>query len=392
MVFRFVTFLIAIHFSASVFAQPERNQHNFAQTYFGVQTDFTPQAGLFSSLGTLRFNLGGFHFWKHADFYVSFPLTTIGPKSPEYDEGVLTGGRYLPLALGQSTLTPFAGVYWSTPSLKINNGSELQKNNVGIESGFYCSIGKSITAELFGRYTFGQTVTYPLVESTETQLTMPRITLSVSIKKYLDTTAGLSTENGRNWVKKRTAELSDQNKLSGFSAGVGISANIQLSPFDFLDDDLGFPSQAPNSIFPDFGIGYYFFKPDMGVRLSYRPMKISNTAYTNSYSLNQQRILIEVFKFLFDYKGFAPFLGLGVGADYTNFTLEMDGKSSLTEKSWLPSYALVFGWDIRPSRVDTWYLRTNLRYILQGTQKGLNLGEHYLEVNFIQFVLYPGRI
>lgn len=394
MVFRrfSLTLFVLVSVMCLAYGQSGRNQHNFAQTYFGVQTDFMPGLGEFNPLGAFRFNIGGLHFWKHADFYVSFPLTTLGPANPEYSEGVLTGARYLPLALGEKAVSPFVGTYWCTPSLKLNNGAELQKNNVGMEAGIYLSLGRSLTGELQGRYNFGQSVDYPLPESQSLNLTMPEWTISFSLKKYIDTTVGLSSEAGKKWIEKREQELTEEKKLSVFSAGIGLSANIQLSPFNFLDPELGLPKQAPNALFPDIGIGYYFYQPDMGIRLSYRPMNLSNAGYGSDYSFQQHRLLIEGFKFLFDYNGFAPFLGLGVGADYGNLSLSTGGEMAISESEWLNSYAIVFGWDIRPSRVDTWYLRTNLRYIYQNSAAEIKIGEQHLEVNFIQFVIYPGRI
>jgi hypothetical protein len=375
-----------------MYAQTGRNQHNFAQTYFGIQADYMHGSADFQPLGALRFNIGGLHFWKHADFYVSFPITTLGPSNPEYSEGVLTGARFLPIPLGSGKINPFIGGYWSTPSLEINKGPELQKNNGGFEGGLYFLLGRSLSGEITGRYTAGQSVRYPLSESQFSDLTMPEWTLSFSLKKYIDTTAGLSSEAGKKWVKERRQELTVEKKLNVFSAGIGLSANIQLSPFNFIDSDLGLPKQGPNTLFPDIALGYYFYQPDMGIRLSYRPMNLANTGYDSDYSFQQHRLLFEGFKFLFDYNGFAPFLGLGVGADYGNLSLSTNGEKAISETEWLNSYAIVFGWDIRPSRVDTWYLRTNLRYIYQNSGTEINLGEEHLEVNFIQFVIYPGRI
>lgn len=390
--YKYVIALLAFLQVLQCHSQAQKNQHNFAQTYFGVQTDFMPGSDYFNPLGALRFNIGGLHFWKHADFYVSFPITTLGPSNPEYSEGVLTGGRYLPLALGKKSISPFIGAYWCTPSLVLNNGPELQKNNLGIEAGFYLLPGKSLTGELQARYNFGQSIEYPLPESQSLNLTMPEWTLSFSLKKYIDTTAGLSSEAGKKWVKERRQELTEEKKLNVFSAGIGLSANIQLSPFNFIDSDLGLPKQGPNTLFPDIALGYYFYQPDMGIRISYRPMNLANAGYESDYSFQQHRLLFEGFKFLFDYNGFVPFLGLGVGTDYGNLSLSTNGEKAISETEWLNSYAIVFGWDIRPSRVDTWYLRTNLRYIYQNSGTEINLGEEHLEVNFIQLVIYPGRI
>jgi len=373
-------------------SQTKKTQHSFANSYYGIQGDFAPASGDIAPLGMFRLNIGALHFWKYADFYISIPLVNLGPQEPDYNGGVLTGARFLPLSLGKKTISPFFGVYWCTPSIELTNGPEFQKNSLGMETGFYFAIGKSTTAEVLGRYNFGQSIEYPTPGPENISLTMPDWFFSFSLKRYLDFTAGNSSIAGQKWVAERSEELKSKNKLSVFSVGIGLSANIQLSPFDFISSGLGIPKQGPNRLFPDFGIGYYFYKPDMGVRISYRPMNLSNSGFGTDYSFQQHRLLAEGFKFLFDYNGFAPFLGLGAGADYGNLRLNTEGEKAISKSEWLNSYAIIFGWDIRPSRVDTWYLRTNLRYVLQDSDSAINLGEHHLEVNFIQFVLYPGRL
>lgn len=59
------------------------------------------------------------------------------------------------------------------------------------------------------------------------------------------------------------------------------------------------------------------------------------------------------------------------------------------------SPGIIFGWDIVPSPLETWVLRTNLRYY--PLQKVKNpTGEisrvDQFEFNIIQLVIYPNRI
>jgi hypothetical protein len=75
--------------------------------------------------------------------------------------------------------------------------------------------------------------------------------------------------------------------------------------------------------------------------------------------------------------------------------LEVDGQQVLHDISDAkPGYGLVFGWDIRPNRLQSWILRTNLRWF---PNLNLNVGEagsvsfDNIEFNFIQLVIYPGR-
>jgi hypothetical protein len=53
------------------------------------------------------------------------------------------------------------------------------------------------------------------------------------------------------------------------------------------------------------------------------------------------------------------------------------------------------GWDIRPVRTEWWLLRTKLRYspkLELEVTPGQSVAFDHLEFNFIQFVMYPGRL
>ena len=111
-------------------------------------------------------------------------------------------------------------------------------------------------------------------------------------------------------------------------------------------------------------------------------------------SVNRQSMLLEGYKFLVDYHGFAPYIGLGLSRE------TLSANSSLTPKPTVKNTeqwatAIVFGWDIRSSVLgDWWLLRTNLRYF---PRLQLNYGQNplsfqHLEFNFIQFVWYPQKM
>lgn len=64
-----------------------------------------------------RLTIGGIHFWGHADFYVTFPLSFLtlqdmpqGLNSLEVYQGVETGARLYPLRLKPKRLSPFLGL------------------------------------------------------------------------------------------------------------------------------------------------------------------------------------------------------------------------------------------------------------------------------------------
>jgi hypothetical protein len=103
---------------------------------------------------------------------------------------------------------------------------------------------------------------------------------------------------------------------------------------------------------------------------------------------------LESFKFLIDYHGFALFAGLNLS--YEQFSVhekEYQNLSTGTFDGIKPG--ITFGWDIRPNRLQTWYLRTNLRYfpnLFVTMPGGGSVHFEQLEFNFIQLVVFPGRM
>ncbi|MFM6925396.1 MAG: hypothetical protein ACKOU7_07815, partial [Ferruginibacter sp.] len=56
---------------------------------------------------------------------------------------------------------------------------------------------------------------------------------------------------------------------------------------------------------------------------------------------------------------------------------------------------LIAGWDIRPTRTDWWGVRTNIRFfpgLTLGMPGNSRMSMQQVELNFLQMILYPGRI
>ncbi|MBK9737090.1 MAG: hypothetical protein IPO92_19905 [Saprospiraceae bacterium] len=150
----------------------------------------------------------------------------------------------------------------------------------------------------------------------------------------------------------------------------------------------------PN-IFPEITAGYHFSKYDFILSANFRPIRQERNAFSFNQKLIRNSVGIEAYKFLFDYHGFAPFIGAGVM--YDNIKLvETDNTTDFTDERFtFTSPSLIFGWDIRPSkRADIWLLRTNLRYspFLEIDKNNKKISLQHLEFNFIQAVFYPQRI
>ena len=168
---------------------------------------------------------------------------------------------------------------------------------------------------------------------------------------------------------------------------IGTSTFVQ-ELYPFLDDK-SFPV-----IFPDVAVGYHFTRLDIVTAASFRPINQNRSAFGYEHEISRKSLNLEAYKFLGDYHGFVPYLGIGLGVE--RFTLvenEIGQGAKLREGADL-SPSIVFGWDIRPSvKGDWWILRTNLRYFpfLEIPYQGKSLSLQHMEFNFIQFVVYPQR-
>ena len=142
-------------------------------------------------------------------------------------------------------------------------------------------------------------------------------------------------------------------------------------------------------------LGYYLHKLDMNIGLSSRNMTESVEAYGIQHASERKSLALEVYKFLGDYHGFVPFVGLTLSKENLTFNNRdlREGNTWKTYTEEKPALGVIFGWDIRPTRSDWWILRTNLRYTPVSLQaEGKEVSFDYLEFNVIQFTMFPERL
>ncbi|MGB6037968.1 MAG: hypothetical protein WBG42_16955, partial [Cryomorphaceae bacterium] len=288
---------------------------------------------------------------------------------------------------------PFVGAQWITPELRIADGPLFETSRFGLEAGLNIAFGSFYTFELSAHHVFNNEVNYSLSREGRARFEAPDLGLSIALKKYFDTTANLSSENAKAYQKQRYDGFAKEGKLSTWNVAIGLSANVSVSDVPMLEAYDFMPDRPPLTVFPDVAVGYYRHKLDAGIRASWRPMVLADQAYGLDYHIRQNRLAIEGFKFLFDYKGFVPFVGFSVGNDFINVEIN-DGELPPVKDSYSAlSYGITFGWDIRPTETESWILRSNLRYLIQSDSNVdiANATGRNLEINFIQMVIYPGR-
>ena len=200
-------------------------------------------------------------------------------------------------------------------------------------------------------------------------------------------------ESGK--TKKMTEALEKRGGLNTFYLGVGLSSAFWLGESTYNTENRPYLTKYSTSILPDFSFGYYHHKWDMNLGLSYRNMSASTDAYGAVQFIDRQSLGVEVTKNLFDYNGFVPFIGPILSKENLGFTEFFEGQQFRDIDQRKLSFGLTFGWDIRPNRLTSWILRTNLRWypslnLAVDTSNAISFNN--LEFNFIQLIIYPGRM
>ena len=402
-------------FSTPTNAQDWEKRHAFAKAYFGAGAYYVPslQNGLIlnypltpgggatefsrSSFYTPSINIGATHFWGHADFYVSITTVDIKQINSQVDYsyrlGTFTGLRLYPYASRNGTIRPFLGYGFSpfrytqvSPQDNVGQFKHTKVNSI-VNTGISYQLPSCYIVLEYGINLNPALETY-MSPTASYYDAFPKSLLQLGVNWSIETTK--PTANSAN---KNANQFFSTSNANGAFIAVGPSSAFPTKKSTALrqfEDDMSMPI-----IFPDFAAGYHFTKSDFIVAAASRRTIQKRSAFNYTSRLQRQSLNIEGYKFLFDYHGFVPYLGAGIGRENLELTRTEFGNDldPVTEQIWSPN--IVFGWDIRPSvKGDWWILRTNLRYYpaLQLDLAEGALSQQHLEFNFIQLVVYPQRL
>ena len=376
-------------------------RHRFAQTTVGIDLSHGP-AGMNNEIGTklspllssfseARLLIGGTHFWGHADFYLAIPL--VRDKVSPFRTGVETGAKYYPFRLRYKSIVPFAGIAFAANTYSLADGPEKKWFSTPVSAGL-SYLSKAGLFEVYAAYDFHSSPGYYISPTQTASLRIPKARFGISYKRVFDTT--LSAE--KDWKSGRTKLLTDtlavMKRLDGITIGAGPSSSFFLtSPeADEATPSLGSHRDAP--LFADLAVGYYLHQPDLQIQVAYRSMHSKTSAYGSSQQLKRTSLAIEGFKFLLDYHGFCFFAGPSISREWWATDTNLSGRATETVKTQKIQPGIVLGWDIRPNRLQSMYLRTHLRWY-----PGMTVRNHegtiradQLEFNYIQLVIFPGRM
>lgn len=392
--------------AAQTYVEGGNTRHRFAQMNIGLSSRVFMPANSSRAMidkGVLSYSafdpslqnrllIGGTHFWGHTNFYLCFPLKQWGDN--EFSPSIETGAKVYPWRLESRKLRPSAGLAWLPSAYKSGEGAELIRQNLLLTAGLSYMSGQHLLELDFG-FIPKNNFQYYITPNIQLPVQAPNISFDLSYKWCFETTLGAE----KDWKSGRTAFLTDTlsslGDLNGFTVGVGISSAVLLKRAKYNTEERPFIGQHRFSdVYADVGIGYYWHKPDLQLNITYRQMKSELNAFDVKQLAQRRSIGIETFMFISDYHGFAPFVGLTASLEDLRFSEETP-LTQLSAKSNLFRPGIVLGWDIRPNDLQVWYLRTNLKWtpnLNLSIKEKRDISLDQLEINFIQLVVFPGRI
>jgi hypothetical protein len=371
---------------AQVYVDGGNTRHRFAQMTLGADARTFPADG--SSVGgTLheaRFIIGGTHFWGHADFFVAVPVRRFGD-SP-FRTRVETGARYYPWRLTRGAVRPWVGASLMSVQYRQGDGPILGRARWPLTAGLTYQTGDHLLSLGVGAVRY--TARYPDSPGSEIPITMHPRWFSLGYTRAFDVTTGAEPA----WKSGETAKSVERRladgTLGGFTIGIGPSSAFFSRASEHLRH-VGFAGQHRQpGFFADAGVGYHFARPDLHMGVAYRRNSSAVGAYGYAHEATRSAWTLETYKFLFDYNGFVPFVGPHLSYERLAVRGSVRGDATLWRGG------VTFGWDIRPDRLQSLILRTNLRYTpnLDVTvTDGRRVALDQIEFNFIQVVIYPRR-
>ena len=410
--------LILFFIAGNSYAQDTLNfaerRFKFAEGSLGADLEFIPSSGnsfylnsegektafSFPAQMTPRFTITGLHFWRNVDFYINVPVTnflnrTIDDVEFSYGTGPETGMKIYPFKVKENAIRPYAGISWNLMNYSQKVGEEdgqfILRSQAPLQFGFTYNRNNKLF-EIGGSYNYQNNLEYYISRTQKEMIELPPLSFHASYRWIFETSLDDAPEYFDGTINRQVTKLRAKNKLSSFSFAIGASTSFMAlndynaENYPFLDN-----MKLSNSHL-DLGIGYYHEGWDAHANLTFRNIPFGLNGFNFQQKYLRRTVGVELYKFLFDYHGFVPYLGVIPSYETHTFQNLEDEQELLnhSESKW--TAGLIFGWDIRQDERQWYILRTNLRYYpINLSIDDIDYRFNQFEFNFIQFVYYPTR-
>jgi hypothetical protein len=415
----FLLSLICTGIAAQPYIKGGKKRHRFAQTVVGINMQMTNtgsssfinaqsqvQAFKFNPQLFPRIYFSGTHFWGHTELYFSLPLGNVlkhkvNDLTYSFRQREVFGLKIYPWRIEHNKLRPFIGIatggsdYHQYRDKGTNRGPVISTITFPLQAGMVYNRGKhlfELGASLNTRHRFD----YYISKNQVTTINLPAVSYWLGFRWMLEGTAANEKNYYNGVTERRYKALLAKKKLNSyfFAVGPSVAFFTRRSPYNSaIKPWLGRKTESP--AFPEFGAGYYFARIRSHISMAYRNYSTSLNAYGTYQKLSRSALSFEAHKYLFDYHGFVPFLGMSISNDKLRVKQTENGQPDFSSTTTKVLPGIIFGWDILPDKLQYMTLRTNLRYypsVNAAMPDNRKTAFDQLEFNFIQLVLYPQRM
>lgn len=239
---------------------------------------------------------------------------------------------------------------------------------------------------------------YPISKTQKTEIKTPPLNVQLGLLYTYDDSGNTDKETVNKWNGyPEVSGLSyGAKKFGDFFVGAGPSISYSLKKSDYNIAKLPYLKEKLTSkMYFDIAAGYHFNKANLFTALSFRNPKFETEGYNDKQTIKKTSFALEINKFLIDYTGFAPYIGVNVAYDQLKYDERINGVNRTLNFNGRIKPGFTFGWDIVPGKTDeALILRTNLRWYpwSEFELDGKNFNFSQLEYNLIQLVFYPERL
>ena len=381
-----------------------KKANSFTQTSIGLSLQ-TLQGGhsIFLENGILKditispqlvptLHFGGMYLWGYTEMYFNIPLInliphTVGNLTYTFKQTDDIGVKIYPWKLKPQTIRPYVGFavteinYSQQNQNYLLSGVNFQKISIPLLFGVSFASKKRIV-ELSSKINLATNIDYYISKTAVTHVTTPKFVFAINYKFYYD-------------IEKRKVQtepilFQKHKSVNSWYVSAGPSSAYYLKNSDYNLTKPYLNKHMVTSSFMEYNVGYHFQKTNSTVNFSYRTSNSTLSAFGSSQTYTRQSFTLEVFKYLFTFKGFSPFFGANASYDRIGILDKDNLGTNFDLKTKLISPGLTLGLDIKIEELKRINLRSVIRYYptMAVSTNNYKFPLQQLEINFIQITYH----